>query len=278
MKFAANGPLYRGSKPVMWSVVEKTALAEAEVEYEDYTSDTVFVAFPVPGRGPDAARCSTTARVELECAELQALDGATGARLGRDLDDDALDDAGQPRHRLLVARRLRPLRGDRGRGRTTGPRPARATSLADSLAAGVFKAARVEGFERVAGRRRPRHSRSASAPTRFGERWAALRLPGAAARRRPRHRREPAPGSSIPRRATAARTSTSGWHRPAASPSAASTRASPTRSMPTAPSRPTRRASRAAACSTDKGEQGRRQRGGDHGAGRGRHAGRARAS
>ena len=45
-KFAANGLLYRGSKPVMWSVVEKTALAEAEVEYEDHTSDTVYVAFP----------------------------------------------------------------------------------------------------------------------------------------------------------------------------------------------------------------------------------------
>ncbi|MCZ7658645.1 MAG: isoleucine--tRNA ligase [Xanthobacteraceae bacterium] len=47
MKFAANGTLYRGSKPVMWSVVEKTALAEAEVEYEDYTSDVVWVKFPV---------------------------------------------------------------------------------------------------------------------------------------------------------------------------------------------------------------------------------------
>ncbi len=47
MKFAANGTLYRGSKPVMWSVVEKTALAEAEVEYEDYTSDTVWVKFRV---------------------------------------------------------------------------------------------------------------------------------------------------------------------------------------------------------------------------------------
>jgi isoleucyl-tRNA synthetase len=46
-KFAANGLLYRGSKPVMWSVVEKTALAEAEVEYEEYTSDTVYVAFPL---------------------------------------------------------------------------------------------------------------------------------------------------------------------------------------------------------------------------------------
>ncbi|HUL89731.1 MAG TPA: isoleucine--tRNA ligase [Pseudolabrys sp.] len=47
MKFAVNGTLYRGSKPVMWSVVEKTALAEAEVEYEDYTSDQVWVKFPV---------------------------------------------------------------------------------------------------------------------------------------------------------------------------------------------------------------------------------------
>jgi isoleucyl-tRNA synthetase len=47
MKFVRNGTLYRGSKPVMWSVVEKTALAEAEVEYEDYTSDTVWVKFPV---------------------------------------------------------------------------------------------------------------------------------------------------------------------------------------------------------------------------------------
>ncbi len=51
MKFAENGLLYRGSKPVMWSVVEKTALAEAEVEYHDHTSDTVWVKFPVQGEG-----------------------------------------------------------------------------------------------------------------------------------------------------------------------------------------------------------------------------------
>ena len=47
LKFAESGQLYRGSKPVMWSVVEKTALAEAEVEYQDYQSDTIFVKFPV---------------------------------------------------------------------------------------------------------------------------------------------------------------------------------------------------------------------------------------
>ena len=53
MKFGQNGTLYRGSKPVMWSVVEKTALAEAEVEYEDYVSDQVWVKFPL--RRPAAA-------------------------------------------------------------------------------------------------------------------------------------------------------------------------------------------------------------------------------
>jgi isoleucyl-tRNA synthetase len=46
-KFVSSGLLYRGSKPVMWSVVEKTALAEAEVEYEDHVSDMIYVAFPV---------------------------------------------------------------------------------------------------------------------------------------------------------------------------------------------------------------------------------------
>ncbi len=60
MKFAANGLLYRGSKPVMWSVVEKTALAEAEVEYEDHVSDTVFVAFPVKGDTASVVIWTTT--------------------------------------------------------------------------------------------------------------------------------------------------------------------------------------------------------------------------
>jgi isoleucyl-tRNA synthetase len=46
-KFVMNGGLFRGSKPVMWSIVEKTALAEAEVEYEDHVSDTIWVKFPI---------------------------------------------------------------------------------------------------------------------------------------------------------------------------------------------------------------------------------------
>ena len=47
MKFLMNGTLYQGSKPVMWSPVEQTALAEAEVEYHDKDSFTIWVKFVV---------------------------------------------------------------------------------------------------------------------------------------------------------------------------------------------------------------------------------------
>ena len=77
MKFAQNGTLYRGSKPVMWSVVEKTALAEAEIEYEDYVSDQVWVKFPV-------RRCRHDRSPEI----------VETAGIGRHLDDDAVDDPG----------------------------------------------------------------------------------------------------------------------------------------------------------------------------------------
>ncbi len=50
MKFLMNGSLYQGSKPVMWSPVEKTALAEAEVEYHDHTSHMIWVRFKVHAR------------------------------------------------------------------------------------------------------------------------------------------------------------------------------------------------------------------------------------
>ena len=47
LKFAESGQLYRGAKPVMWSPVEKTALAEAEVEYEDIVSTQIDVGFEI---------------------------------------------------------------------------------------------------------------------------------------------------------------------------------------------------------------------------------------
>jgi len=46
-KFLKEGSLYRGFKPVLWSTVEKTALADAEVEYQDHKSDTIYTSFPV---------------------------------------------------------------------------------------------------------------------------------------------------------------------------------------------------------------------------------------
>ena len=52
-KFVVSGQLYRGSKPVMWSPVERTALADAEVEYHDHNSPPVWVKFPVV-EGPQA--------------------------------------------------------------------------------------------------------------------------------------------------------------------------------------------------------------------------------
>ena len=46
-KFLTEGSLYRGYKPVLWSTVEKTALADAEVEYMDHTSDIIYASFPI---------------------------------------------------------------------------------------------------------------------------------------------------------------------------------------------------------------------------------------
>ena len=47
MKFIELGTIYQGSKPVMWSPVEKTALAEAEIEYKEHQSKTIWVKFPL---------------------------------------------------------------------------------------------------------------------------------------------------------------------------------------------------------------------------------------
>jgi isoleucyl-tRNA synthetase len=54
-KFVASGQVHRGSKPVMWSPVERTALADAEIEYHDHVSPTIWAKFPVV-EGPDAVR------------------------------------------------------------------------------------------------------------------------------------------------------------------------------------------------------------------------------
>jgi isoleucyl-tRNA synthetase len=93
MKFAETDQLYRGSKPVMWSVVEKTALAEAEVEYQDYTSDAITVKFPVASH--DAAHSSSIITRLFETVALLAGETHPGQKLSaKDFHaDQSLDDA-----------------------------------------------------------------------------------------------------------------------------------------------------------------------------------------
>lgn len=76
-KFLMNGLLYKGVKPVMWSVVEKTALAEAEVEYKEHKSITIWVKFPVKDSTPylrgDAGDSSNQEKIKIS----QLLQGAS---------------------------------------------------------------------------------------------------------------------------------------------------------------------------------------------------------
>ncbi len=58
-KFLMDGSLYQGFKPVLWSTVEKTALADAEVEYMDHTSNTIYVAFKVKSSNKDFLKDSS---------------------------------------------------------------------------------------------------------------------------------------------------------------------------------------------------------------------------
>jgi isoleucyl-tRNA synthetase len=134
MKFAANGTLYRGSKPVMWSVVEQTALAEAEVEYEDYVSDTVWVKFPVrepldnyAGRPADAPSPREAAVVIWTTTPWtipgnRAISFSSKIRYGLyEVTEAPPDNWAKPGDRLI---------------------------LADTLAADVMNQARVTGYER----------------------------------------------------------------------------------------------------------------------------------
>ncbi|MEF3366877.1 isoleucine--tRNA ligase [Methylocystis sp. 9N] len=126
MKFAANGLLYRGSKPVMWSVVEKTALAEAEVEYEDHVSDQVWVAFPIP-RGAEGDLA--LARVVIWTTTPWTLPG-----------NRAISFSSKIAYGLY---RVTEAASD------NWAFPGALFVLADKLAGDVFKAAKIEAYERL---------------------------------------------------------------------------------------------------------------------------------
>ena len=143
MKFAANGTLYRGSKPVMWSVVEKTALAEAEVEYEDYQSDTVWVKFPIKsmqlgpqGRRLDAGEIPVMRDLAAENASIVIWTTTPWTLPG----NRAISFSSRISYGLY---RITDAPGD------SSAKPGDLVVLADNLAADVFKQARVVSFREI---------------------------------------------------------------------------------------------------------------------------------
>jgi len=109
-KFLLNGALYRGLRPVMWSPVERTALAEAEIEYHDRVSDTVFVRFPILGDGPLAG-----ASVVIWTTTPWTMPGNRALAYGPEIDyalvhvDSVADGSlARPGERLLIALALLP--------------------------------------------------------------------------------------------------------------------------------------------------------------------------
>jgi isoleucyl-tRNA synthetase len=167
MKFAANGTLYRGSKPVMWSVVEKTALAEAEVEYEDHVSDTVWVAFPIAS-ADTSAKSPPTGAVEVDDAGKTVFNGevthAWAARHAATL--SAIQDLIRMKASVVIwtttpwtvpANRAISFSSKISYGlyrvtvvpENNWAKVGATYILADALADGVFKGAKVEAHERL---------------------------------------------------------------------------------------------------------------------------------
>ncbi|GAN77883.1 isoleucine--tRNA ligase [Acidisphaera rubrifaciens] len=111
-RFLLNGALYRGLRPVMWSPVEKTALAEAEIEYHDHTSTTIWVRFPVVA---SAVEGLAGASVVIWTTTPWTMPGNRAVAAGEDIDyalvhvdtvaDGALARAGE---RVLIALPLLP--------------------------------------------------------------------------------------------------------------------------------------------------------------------------
>ncbi len=136
MKFAENGLLYRGSKPVMWSVVEKTALAEAEVEYQDYQSDMVWVKFPVTvvggtGEQEDLIAQLIDSSVVIWTTTPWTIPGNRAISFSSKIEYGLYEITAAPE----------------GNWAPVGER----LILADKLAADVMKAAKVDAYERLSG-------------------------------------------------------------------------------------------------------------------------------
>jgi len=125
-KFLMNGTLYQGSKPVMWSPVEQTALAEAEVEYHDKESFTVWVKFPVRETTNDAIK---GASVVIWTTTPWTIPSNKAVVYSKDISYGVYEVTEAPEDNWVC-------KGER-------------YVLADKLAEGVFAKARVDAFTRV---------------------------------------------------------------------------------------------------------------------------------
>lgn len=149
-KFLMNGTLYQGSKPVMWSPVEKTALAEAEVEYHDHVSHTIWVKFPIVGLHGSEALVD----------ELTGGDASKSGAVAQELGSDFAN-------ANVVIWTTTPWTIPQNRAVCFGPKinyglyvvtdaaednwakTGEKYLMADALAEGIFAQARVEGYERL---------------------------------------------------------------------------------------------------------------------------------
>ena len=146
MTFLMNGSLYQGSKPVMWSAVEKTALAEAEVEYHDVTSHMIWVRFPLMELRPVQA--------DLAMPGMDFADAV--AQFGEDFADVSVviwttTPWTIPQNRAVcynpaIPYGLYEVTADATDGKVLAGTK---VMLAEALAEGVFKAAKVEAFREL---------------------------------------------------------------------------------------------------------------------------------
>ena len=123
MKFVMNGSLYQGSKPVMWSPVEKTALAEAEVEYHDHTSHTIWVRFAAQDGALDGASVVIWTTTPWTIPQNRAVAYNPSIAYGLYSVETVVEGATSKAGEKII--------------------------LADALAEGVMKSAKVEGFTRL---------------------------------------------------------------------------------------------------------------------------------
>ncbi len=147
MKFLMNGSLYQGSKPVMWSPVEKTALAEAEVEYHDATSHMIWVRFRVATIN---ARFTPSGRMPLE-TEVEMHRARMGELLGAQVVIWTTTPWTIPQNRAVafnpaIAYGLYEVT-EPGEGSTA--KPGEKLMVAEKLAEGIFASAKVTGFRHL---------------------------------------------------------------------------------------------------------------------------------